>query len=283
MFLRSIELPDAGDAYPFDLPILRRAPRLELDAPVTVLVGENGSGKSTILEAVAWASELPLAGSVERSDADASLAHVRPLGGALRLTWERKTRRGFFLRAEDFFGYVKAQNEMKRELRADAERIRRENRHLPEKELQRILGPYAGSVAATDARYGGDLDGRSHGESFIAFFKGRITGPGLYVLDEPEAALSPLRQLAFLALVADAVARGAQFLIATHAPILMACPGARLYALEDDRLTTPAFDQLEHVQLLRSFLAAPDAYLRHLDGRHGGGLLPETDADEHAS
>ena len=264
MFLRSVALPEAGETFPFDLPVLREAPRLALDAPVTMLVGENGSGKSTILEAVAWAAELPMAGSVERLDADRSLAHVGPLGDALQLSWERKTRRGFFLRAEDFFGYVKAQNAMKLELRTDAERIRRENRHLPEKELQRILGPYMGSVAATDARYGGDLDGRSHGESFIAFFKGRITGPGLYLLDEPEAALSPLRQLAFLTLIADAVARGAQFLIATHAPILMACPHARIYALDGERIAPTEFDDVEHVQILRSFLASPEAYLRHI-------------------
>lgn len=264
MFLRSVTLPPPGDAFPLDLPFLGGIRALEFDAPVTVLVGENGTGKSTLLEAIAWAAEVPVAGSVERSDADPTLTHVVPLAQAMRVSWERKTRRGLFLRAEDFFGYVKAQNAMKRQLRTEAARIRRESAHLPDLELKRILGPYEGSVAATDARYGGDLDGRSHGESFLAFFKGRVAGPGLYLLDEPEAALSPLRQLAFLALIGDAAARGAQFVIATHAPILMACPGATLYELREDRIEAAAFDELEHVQILRNFLASPEAYLRHL-------------------
>lgn len=247
-----------------DLPFLANGTELTLDAPVTILVGENGTGKSTLLEGLAYACELPAAGSVERLDADATLAHVESLGSAMRLSWERKTRRGFFLRAEDFFGYVKAQNAMKQDLRAEVARVRRENAHLPELELRRITGPYAGSVAATESRYGGDLDGRSHGESFLAFFKGRITGPGLYVLDEPEAALSPLRQLAFLALVKDAVARGAQFVIATHAPILMAYPEASLYEIRDGAFTPARFDELEHVTTLRAFLDHPEAFLRHL-------------------
>lgn len=264
MFLRHVDLPPAGEAFPFDLAFLRGSDAFGLDAPVTILVGENGTGKSTLLEALAWAAEVPVAGSVERSDGDPTLAHVEPLGRALRLGWERKTRRGLFLRAEDFFGYVKAQNAMKRELRAQAARVRGANAHLPELELKRILGPYEGSVAATDERYGGDLDGRSHGESFLAFFKGRLTGPGLYLLDEPEAALSPLRQLAFLALIEDAVGRGAQFVIATHAPILMACPGATIYELRGERIEPSAFDDLEHVQTMRAFLAAPEAFLRHL-------------------
>ena len=264
MFLRNLELPEAGDVFPFDVPFLRGTRELSFDAPVAILVGENGTGKSTLLEALAWAAEIPVAGSVERSDHDPTLEHVEPFGRGLRLGWDVKTRRGLFLRAEDFFGYVKAQNAMKRELRADAARVRRDNAHLPDAELARIAGPYEGSLAATERRYGGDLDGRSHGESFLAFFKGRITGPGLYLLDEPEAALSPLRQLAFLALIADAVARGAQFVIATHAPILMACPGAQILALRGERIEPSAFDDLEHVQTLRAFLEAPDAFLRHL-------------------
>lgn len=180
------------------------------------------------------------------------------------LSWSRRTRRGLFLRAEDFFGFVQAQNRMKAELHARAESLRREDPARSEAELRRISVPFAGSVAATEARYGGDLDARSHGESFLAFFRGRLTGEGLYVLDEPEAALSPLRQLAFLALVREAVSRDGQFIIATHAPILMACPDARLYEIRGEKITPAAFEDLEQVQILREFLAAPEAFLRHL-------------------
>lgn len=264
VLLREVQLPPPGEAFPLALPLLGGPGRLALDAPVTVIVGENGSGKSTLLEAIAYAAELPMAGGSASVDADATLAHVRPLGEALKLSWTRRTRRGLFLRAEDYFGFVQAQNRMRADLRAQAERLRRENPTLPEAELRRISAPYAGSLAATDARYGGDLDARSHGESFLAFFGGRLTGEGLYLLDEPEAALSPLRQLAFLALVKDAVARGGQFLIATHAPIVMACPGARLYEIRDGALAAAEFEELEHVRILRDFLAGPEAFLRHL-------------------
>lgn len=264
MLLREATLPEPGAAFPFTLPPLRSRAPMAFDAPVTVLVGENGSGKSTLLEALAYACELPAAGTTQQLDADPTLAHVRPLGDGMRLSWERKTRRGFFLRSEDFFGFVRQQNAMKREMRAELARLRRDSAHLPDAELARISAPYAASVAATESRYGGDLDGRSHGESFLAFFKGRLTGEGLYVIDEPEAALSPLRQLAFLALVKDTVGRGGQFVIATHAPIVMAYPGARIYELRPDGFAAATFDELEHVQTLRAFLAAPEAYLRHL-------------------
>ncbi|MEX2536885.1 MAG: AAA family ATPase [Trueperaceae bacterium] len=264
MLLQEVNLPPAGPAFPFSLPLLRGTRSIALDRPVTILVGENGSGKSTLLEAIALACELPVVGSVELSGSDPSLAPVTPLADALKLSWTQRTRRGLFLRAEDYFGYVKSQNQMKSEMRASLERLRRENPGMPDLELRRISSPFAGSLAATEDRYGGDLDERSHGESFLALFKGRLTGAGLYLLDEPEAALSPLRQLAFMALVKDALARGAQFLIATHAPMLMAFPDARLYEVRGDEIKAAQFDELEHVRTMRDFLDAPEAFVRYL-------------------
>lgn len=257
-------MPEAGEVFPFTLPVLRATRRIVLDADVTILVGENGSGKSTLLEAVAYACELPASGSVAVLENDPTLAPARALGDTLGLSWTRRTRRGLFLRAEDYFGYVRAQNRMKAEMAEAMERIERERPDLPDAELRRRQQPYHVSIASTERRYGGDLDARSHGESFLAFFKGRLTGEGLYILDEPEAALSPLRSLAFLALVKDAVARGGQFLLATHSPILMALPGARIYEIRGERLVATAYDDLEHVRTLRDFLAAPEAFLRNL-------------------
>lgn len=264
MLLQEIHLPTPGDAFPLDLSILTGTRRVRLDAPVTILVGENGSGKSTLLEALSVSCELPVVGSIGLASVDPTLQRVQPLAQALRLVWARRTRRGLFLRAEDYFGFVEAQNRMKSELRDDLERLSRENPGVPELELQRMRAPYSGSLAAMDHRYGGDLDARSHGESFLALFKGRLTGEGLYLLDEPEAALSPLRQLAFMALVKEAVGRGAQFLIATHAPILMAYPGANLLEVRGEEIVAAEFDELEHVRIMRDFLSAPGAFLRHL-------------------
>lgn len=262
--LRSATLPDPGDAWPLSLPLLTRVRTVPLDAPVTLLVGENGTGKSTLLEALAIATELPAAGSRDRPADDPSLAPLRPFADGLRLDWTARSRRGLFLRAEDFFGYVREQNARDADARREAARLARERPELSELELRRIQGPWLGPVAARERRYRGDLDARSHGEAFLAFFQARLGAPGLYLLDEPEAALSPLRQLALLALIRDAVGAGAQFVIASHAPIVMAAPGARILELSDGGMREARFDELEHVTVLRSFLAAPEAYLRHL-------------------
>jgi len=259
--LLEIRFPKRGRAFPLNLPLLGEKV-LEL-APVTLLVGENGSGKSTLLEALALACDLPSAGSASLPT-DPTLAHVLPLAERLRLSWTARTRKGFFFRAEDYFGFVKAQNRMRAELREEMARLARENPALSKGELRRISSPYSGSLAATEANYGGDLDAQSHGESFLAFFKGRLTGPGLYILDEPEAALSPLRQLAFMSLLKTVVERGAQVLMATHAPVLMAYPGASLYEIREGGLYRTEFDDLETVRTLRDFLAAPERFTRHL-------------------
>lgn len=264
--LRSIalDLPDAAAGFPLDLPALRGLERLDLRTPVTFLVGENGSGKSTLLEALAWAAESVAAGSVS-VDLDASLAHVRPLGGALRLTWERRTRRGFFLRAEDFFGFVKRVDRSAHELAEQGARVRAENADLPEGELRRIAAPFEGSAGALRSRYGDDMDARSHGEQFIAFFQARLVPGGLYLLDEPEAPLSPSRQLALLSLVKQhAEERDCQFVIATHSPILMALPGASLWSFDERPARRVAYEDLESVRLMRDFLSRPQAFLRHL-------------------
>ncbi len=263
MPLRSIALPMADVAYPFTLPWLGATRTLDLDPGVNVFVGENGSGKSTLLEALAIAVDLPTAGAVDLAR-DPTLDPVRPLADALGLAWSARSRRGLFLRAEDYFGYVQRHRRAQADLRDAADEVARTSVGVFDLERQRRMAPYLGPALAADARYGGDLDARSHGESFLAFFRARLTGPGLYVLDEPEAALSPLRQLAFLTLVKDAALRGAQFVIATHAPILMAAPGARLFELRGDGIQRLAFDDVDHVRTLRAFLADPDAFLRHL-------------------
>jgi len=263
MALLRVELPEHGPAYPFDLFPADRTRCLELDEGVTLLVGENGSGKSTLLEAIALAADLPVAGAADLAH-DANLDPVRPLAATLRLTWSSRSRRGLFLRTEDYFGFAGRQRREQAELRAAAADVERGAPGVPERELLRRTAPFLGPVRAAEARYGGELTARSHGESLLAFFRARLTGPGLYLLDEPEAALSPVRQLAFVALVRDAVARGAQIVIATHAPVVMAYPGATLYELGPTGPLRTRFDDLQQVRTLRDFLSDPSAFLRHL-------------------
>jgi len=121
-------------------------------------------------------------------------------------------------------------------------------------------------LAAIEGRYGSDLDARSHGESFLELFQARLVPNGLYLLDEPEAALSPQSQLAFVAMMKDAVDQGSQFVIATHSPVLMAIPSARILSFDEDPPAFVGFEDVDHVTLLRDFLQQPARFLRHIWG-----------------
>ncbi|MCA9971103.1 MAG: AAA family ATPase, partial [Anaerolineales bacterium] len=124
--------------------------------------------------------------------------------------------------------------------------------------------PFAGELQAMRGQYGRAIDTYSHGESFLELFQQRLRPGGLYLLDEPEAPLSPLRQLSLLSLLKTAVAEGSQFLIATHSPILMAFPDAAILSFDAAPLQPVAYEELEHVTLTRDFLNDPAAFLRHL-------------------
>lgn len=216
--------------FPFDLPVLRGGLQLEITTPVTILVGENGAGKSTLLEALAWAVGFGAHGGSRDHQVETDTAGDR-LGGALRLGWRQRVTNGFFHRAETFYNFATA--------------------------LERS--------GSTFGRYGGgSLNARSHGEAFLALFEHRFED-GFYILDEPEAALSPQRQLALMRILHDlTVPRIAQFVIATHSPILMAFPGATVLGLDGGELREVRYDETEHFQLTRSFLESPERYLRHL-------------------
>jgi predicted ATPase len=273
--LRTIErvgrAPDeSGASFPFTVPAIRTLERLDLESRVTFFVGENGSGKSTLLEAIAALANLPAVGSSEVST-DATLALQRSLTTGFRLVWSKRTRRGFFLRAEDFFGFVKRLARMRSEL---ADRLREVDREFADASAYArglAAGPARASLNELTSRYGEDLDANSHGETFLRLFKARLVPGGLYLMDEPEAALSPKSQLGLLALVAQTVGEGAQFVIATHSPILLAYPGATIYSFDATPIERTAYTDLEHVNLTREFLNRPAAYLRHL-------LPAETDA-----
>jgi predicted ATPase len=250
--------PDGDDvAYPFSVPQIRALPLLDVSAAVTFFVGENGSGKSTLLEGIAAAAELPSIGSSQVA-LDPTLGPARRLGSALRLGWTQKSRKGFFLRAEDFFGSLRAQARdtarFAREMQEAAAGVRANvprdvvltGSHPDEDHAGRIVGRY---------------DTRSHGESFMDLFAQRIRPGGLHLLDEPEAPLSPKRQIALLHLIANAAKAGAQFIIATHSPILLAYRGARIFSFDEVPITRVEYASLEHVNVTRDFLNDPTRFL----------------------
>ncbi len=253
----------AAREFPFSLPVIRKLRALAFAAPVTLLVGENGTGKSTLLEALACAANSVTVGA-ESLRSDKTLAHARALAKRFRLAWSKKTYRGFFLRAEDFFGYAKATARLRAEMNQRLEEIDDEYQGRSEMARGYARMPFAGSLQAIDQRYGQGLDAQSHGESFLKLFRSRVVPGGLYLLDEPEAPLSPMRQIAFLAMLKGMAADGSQFVIATHSPIILSHPGAAIWSFDDPPIKTVAYSALDHVQLTRSFLNNPEAYLSKL-------------------
>lgn len=206
-------LPENGE-FPFNLELVKQLPNIALKKPVTFFVGENGSGKSTILESIAYASSVPTAGGINISD-DPLMESARSLGKMLSLRYTEKTNRGFFARAEDFIGFVK--NILRSIAELDAE-IKDLKETWSGGDINLALAPLISERKEITDRYSENLDAMSHGEGFLKFFNTRITGKGLYLIDEPEAALSPARQLSLIILIQEAVKRGCQFIIATHSP-----------------------------------------------------------------
>ncbi|HEY5947765.1 MAG TPA: AAA family ATPase [Kofleriaceae bacterium] len=219
------------DEYPFAIPAIRGLEELDLDAKVTFLVGDNGSGKSTLIEAIAVVSGFNAEGGSRnfnfgtRRSESPLHKFMRPVRGV------KRPRDGFFLRAESFFNVAT--------------------------EIERL------SVIQS---YGGvSLHEQSHGESFIALALNRFAGNGLYILDEPEAALSPQRQLTLLSIMRELVEeRGSQFIIATHSPILMAYPGAVIYRLDGEGMSRVVYEETEHYTITRDFLNAPERFFKTL-------------------
>ena len=226
----------AGEPWPFDVPAVAQvmADGLELEAPVTFLVGENGSGKSTLVESIA-----------EAYGADVRGGHIGrryavnqgrgPLGDVLQLRYAsgdaRRKPKGFFLRAETAYG---------------------------------VFDHMMGSPVPVPAYGEVNLMEVSHGESFLEVFGAGFKGPGLFLLDEPEAALSFRSCLSLMAVLDELRSTGGQVICATHSPVLAALPGAVILQLSDAGIERRAWDELELVDHWRRFLAKPDQYLRHL-------------------
>jgi predicted ATPase len=253
-------------SYPFSVAAIAAlaGSELALDRDVTFLIGENGSGKSTLLEALACA-----AGSVavasDPLERDVTLNEARLLADTMRLSWRRRTRAGFFMRSEDFFGFTKYLRQLKQRLQADLEAV--DEIYAESSEYARGLGrsPFLKELAAMRSMYGDDLDAYSHGESYFTLFRARFKPKGLYLLDEPEAPLSPLRQIALLSMLKGMVdEQGAQFIIATHSPILMAYPGAAIHSFDGGAFRPIDYADVEHVSVTRAFLQNPERFLRHL-------------------
>jgi len=265
LHLKSITFHPFSEAqgFPFNLPLVQSLKELAFTTPVTFFVGENGTGKSTLLEAIACAVDAVTVGS-ESLRTDKTLVDVRRLAQALKLAWGKRTHRGFFLRAEDFFGYARQLNQVRADLERDLKAVDEDYRGRSNFAVLQAKLPYQRELGDLQQRYGDGLDQRSHGESFLALFQNRFVPDGLYLLDEPEAPLSPLRQMAFLAMLKEMVEQNGQFIIATHSPIILAFPGATILSFDKLPIQAVAYADLEHVNLTKAFLNNPEAFLHRL-------------------
>lgn len=247
--------------YPFKVAVEKVPASLVFPTPVTFFVGENGSGKSTILEAIAAAVQLPTVGGASIRD-DETLASARELARHFKLAWTRRTPRGFFMRAEDFFNFSRRMARLVKELEAEAAQY---EEIFSGYGLHLAKGSILAQREALVEKYGENLDANSHGEAVLHLLLERIVPGGLYLLDEPETPFSPNRQLALLSLIKEMAAEeDCQFVIATHSPILLALPGATIYSFDHGAISSVTYEELEHVNLTRDFLNNPEAFLRHL-------------------
>ncbi len=264
VFLRALRVTASlreRDVFPFSIALDKVSDGMVFDEPVTFFVGENGSGKSTLVEGLAAAVGLPTLGSSD-ANADDTLADVQRLGRNMRLTWHTHTHRGFFFRSEDFLNFARRMAHAVKELEEDAASFA--------KNLQgygRLLAT-GSALAQRDAlveKYGANLDTNSHGEAIMQLLLERIVPGGLYLLDEPETAFSPQRQLALLSFLKTmAETKDCQFVVATHSPILLALPSAAVFDFDKSPAVRAAYADLPHVTLTRDFLNHPERYLRHL-------------------
>lgn len=242
-FLSHISIPKTGiNSFPFSIPAFRDGLTLRLRDNVTFFVGENGSGKSTLLEGIADQCGFSLRGG----NRNHQMAHTEeveeydgyhtPLSKSITLGWTpKRISNGFFMRAESFFNFADYIDE---------------------------LAKSDGSIL--DAYGGKSLHEQSHGESFLSLFQNQFRN-GIYILDEPEAALSPNRLMTFMSIIHKLEQSGrAQFIIATHSPMLLCYPGSTIFSFGDSGLEEIGYKDTEHYQLTKNFLDNPDAYFRFL-------------------
>jgi len=228
------------EEYPFNIPVIHSFKELELRSRIVFFVGENGSGKSTLLEAIAYHCGFGREGGSKHIRVETAPEHNEPvsrLSRAMRLAWSNKILTGFFFRAESFFNtatYVES-------LMADD---------------PTALDPYGGK----------SLHVRSHGEALLALFENRFFKRGFYLMDEPEAALSPQRQLSFLLILHNLLKAGpeVQVIVATHSPIILSYPDAQIISFDGKKLEEIKYEQTTPYQVVSGFLKNPQLYLKKL-------------------
>ena len=262
-FINSFSInTDKQNPFPFNIPAVRFAKQVRLDSRVTIFVGDNGSGKSTLLESIAFYLKMPLIGG--HISSSASFEAARLINPYMELEWKKETNKGFFFRAEDFSDFINGVEKEKNKIAAELGELRGK---VKDSIIEELSMSQSMNYTLREMRriYGEDMQAFSHGEAYLKIIQTRIQDKGIYLLDEPEAALSPLKQLSLIAFILDTLKKdSSQFIIASHSPILMGIPGAILYEIQEDSMQQVKYKETDHYRITRTFLDNPEYYLRHL-------------------
>ena len=241
-YVSSILLKDREDIdfsqYPFSLPVVKNFNEIEFKSKVTFFVGENGSGKSTLLEAIAVKFGFNPEGGSRNFRFSTAETHSELCNHLAMVRGARRARDGYFLRAESFYNVAS--------------------------EIEKMDEIVARSPLISSSYGGKSLHEQSHGESFLSLILNRFGGKGMYILDEPESALSISRQLSLLSRINELEKQQSQFIIATHSPILLAYPNAEIYVLSENAITLTPYQETENYTLMKQFINNPEGILKHL-------------------
>lgn len=262
--LKKIGLPSMKDApYPFSVPALNQGGEFSFDASVTVFIGENGCGKSTMLNLIAAKAGLYKIAMQEEIHRDKDKL-FRNAGKNVTADFRLGKPSGFYFSAEDFTSYIHSLEKEKNYAREELARVRSE--YAGKSAFSRMMAsaPFENTLNDIGGMYQKDLLTSSHGEAYLDFFASRMRKGQLYLLDEPETPLSVQNQLALLAIIDEAIREDCQFILATHSPILMGIPEAALFEFSKEGIRRTTFSEVESIRLLRQYLANPSQFFDYL-------------------
>lgn len=246
--------------FPYHLPFFT-GEKITFETPVTILVGENGTGKSTLIELMNEVLKLPkIVGTMNHLEQDI----LKEASKNVLIHRLHQKPKGFFFGAEDFTSYIHYLTYEKNASKAELKRIEQEYKHRSEYAKGLASMPHNRTIHEIDGLHSRDLLSSSHGEAYLSFFTSRMKDNQLYLLDEPETPLSIQNQLSLLYLIDEAVKKNCQFIIATHSPVIMAMPNARILSLSSEGIKEIAYDEIESVKLLKQFLNQKEQFFRHL-------------------